>query len=121
MLQHKCEQYWPDSGEKKYGTVTVTLLSTCRTADYVIRRLQLAKVGTRHHRRDVTVFRCEVFVVSIIIMIVQMGEIFTRGIWSLFRAENQPCNRVVLHKLLRRFRCRPTTEDRLQVLGAWIR
>ncbi|XP_076441097.1 receptor-type tyrosine-protein phosphatase F-like [Babylonia areolata] len=52
--KHKCEQYWPDSGEKKYGTVTVTLLSTRHTADYVIRILQLAKEGrkiqvTQHH------------------------------------------------------------------------
>ena len=45
LCQHKCEQYWPDSGEKKYGTVTVTMLSTRRTADYVIRTLQLAKVS----------------------------------------------------------------------------
>ena len=45
VCQHKCEQYWPDSGEKKYGTVTVTMLSTRRTADYVIRTLQLAKVS----------------------------------------------------------------------------
>ena len=45
VCQHKCEQYWPDSGEKKYGTVTVTMLGTRRTADYVIRTLQLAKVS----------------------------------------------------------------------------
>ncbi|KAK7100059.1 receptor-type tyrosine-protein phosphatase epsilon-like [Littorina saxatilis] len=45
--KHKCEQYWPDSGEKKYGTVVVTLLSTIYTADYVIRTLQVAKEGRK--------------------------------------------------------------------------
>ncbi|XP_025111320.1 receptor-type tyrosine-protein phosphatase epsilon-like [Pomacea canaliculata] len=44
----KCEQYWSDSGERKYGAVTVTLVSVRRTADYTVRALQLKQDGESH-------------------------------------------------------------------------
>ncbi|BFZ21542.1 hypothetical protein BsWGS_24580 [Bradybaena similaris] len=41
--KQKCECYWPDEGEVKFGEITVTLAITQMFADYTIRRLQLRK------------------------------------------------------------------------------
>jgi len=37
----KCEQYWPDSGETKYGRMSVSLLSVEELAYWTIRRFVL--------------------------------------------------------------------------------
>lgn len=37
----KCEQYWPDSGEVKYGRLTVTFLEQEELAYWTVRRFTL--------------------------------------------------------------------------------
>ena len=37
----KCQQYWPDSGSKRFGHFKVTLVEYQVFADYVIRTLQV--------------------------------------------------------------------------------
>ncbi len=46
-LQRKCEQYWPDEGEKKYGQIDVKLTDTEMTSDFCIRTFEITKVSRR--------------------------------------------------------------------------
>ncbi|XP_065069823.1 receptor-type tyrosine-protein phosphatase mu-like [Rhopilema esculentum] len=37
----KCNQYWPTVGEERYGGITVALVSTDKTANYIIRTMDI--------------------------------------------------------------------------------
>jgi len=43
----KCSQYWPSIGEERYGDITVSLVSTDKTAHYLIRTMDI-----RHDQSD---------------------------------------------------------------------
>jgi len=37
----RCHQYWPDSGIRKYGAITVQYLEKKQLADYIIRTFEV--------------------------------------------------------------------------------
>ncbi len=45
----RCHQYWPDSGVRKYGAVTVQNLEEKKLADYVIRTLEVTVIHIIDH------------------------------------------------------------------------
>ena len=48
LLQHKCEQYWPDKeGGNMYGDIHVEKVETEQYADFTIRIFTLTKVSSR--------------------------------------------------------------------------
>ena len=50
FLQVKCSQYWPDScGLVKYANVSVSMLSTEKQADCVIRNFEIVAVSSLTH------------------------------------------------------------------------
>ena len=42
----KCQQYWPESGDQKYGPFTVSITEQTAFADYVIRVFEVTVSGT---------------------------------------------------------------------------
>ena len=44
-FQAKCSQYWPSIGEERYGDVKVSLVSTDKTAHYLIRTMDIRHVS----------------------------------------------------------------------------
>ncbi|XP_055884630.1 receptor-type tyrosine-protein phosphatase kappa-like [Biomphalaria glabrata] len=46
--KEKCEQYWPTSGTKEYGTIEVRLTHTKNFTNYIVRYLELVKDQEAH-------------------------------------------------------------------------
>ncbi len=43
-VQHKCEQYWPDSGSMTYGNIIIEKVDEEEYADFTIRTFNMTKV-----------------------------------------------------------------------------
>ena len=57
-FQRKCEQYWPDEGEKLYGSVLVKILDTEMTSDFIIRTFEISKVSAKSKERKCPATSC---------------------------------------------------------------
>ena len=55
-LQTMCDQYWPDSGTKKYGKLDVTILKVERFSDYLVRTFSIKKVNTYYVKIDLRLY-----------------------------------------------------------------
>ena len=60
-FQRKCEQYWPDEGEKLYGSVLVKILDTEMTSDFIIRTFEISKVSAKSKERKCLAVSCMIF------------------------------------------------------------
>ena len=45
MLQHKCEQYWPDHDSRQFGQLRVETKETEQFANFTIRIFELQRVS----------------------------------------------------------------------------